>query len=285
VKNGSGAFMYIRETVNLMPSRDQASTLYREGNLGGAIEAQLAWVRGNPTDIGARLFLFELLAFDGQWERAERQAQALLTNDAESDTAVGMYQKCILSERKRAASQNGEVPPRILGASSQSIELRLEALKEGVEVASRLILQAEELESNRQNPDWILNGRAVKSLRDGDDLLGPVLEVFAQGEYFWIDVNEIQLLETEPPKYPRDLIWLPARLETKSESGNVFLPMIYCNSSAVEDVALRLGRATDWVEKGESGIYRGIGLKDWILDDSDNVPLIDFRSLVQGSGS
>lgn len=268
-----------------MPSRDQATLLYREGNLAGAIEAQLAWVRSNPTDIGARLFLFELLAFDGQWEKAERQAQALLTNDAESDTAVGLYHKCLQSERKRISALNGEAAPRILGPVSESIDLRLKAVKENGEASRQSILQAEAIEAKRENPSLILNDSPFKSLRDGDDLLGPILEVFAQGEYYWIDINEIQLLQTEPPKYPRDLIWLPARLETQSESGNVFLPMIYCKSFTNEDVSLRLGRATDWQEISDLGIYRGIGLKDWILDGSQNLPLIEFRSLVQASES
>ena len=263
-----------------MQSRDLATSLYKEGDLSGAIEAQIAWVRNQPADMGARLFLFELLSFDGQWERAERQGQALLTNDLESDAAIGFYLKCLQSETKRSLAYRGGAPPRVLGPLSTSMQLRLEALgKRDAAEASQLIAQAETLEAAADKPARLLNSMPVKHLRDGDDLLGPILEVFAQGEYFWIDINHVHLLETSPPKYARDLLWLPARLETESESGNVFLPMIYHESSANPDVALRLGRATDWAEEPVSHLSRGIGLKEWYLDGRDALPLLDWRTL------
>ena len=261
-----------------MQSREIASSLYREGKLAEAIEAQIEWLRSNPSDIGARLFLFELLAFDGQWDRAQRQALALQTNDAESDAAVGLYQKCLLSEGKRSLVYQGLGQPRVLGPLTDSLKIRLEAFHADPEMQDRLIRQALESEFNRENLNMVLNGEHIKFLHDGDDVLGPILEVFAQGEYFWIDIQSVQLLETETPKYPRDLIWLPARLETATESGNVFLPMIYYGSSADEDVLLRLGRSTDWLEIGSS-FNRGIGLKEWYVDDVKGIPLIDFRSL------
>jgi type VI secretion system protein ImpE len=261
-----------------MQSREIASSLYREGKLAEAIEAQMEWLRSNPSDIGARLFLFELLAFDGQWDRAQRQALALQTNDAESDAAVGLYQKCLLSEGKRALVYQGLGQPRVLGPLTDSLKIRMEAFHADPEMQARLIRQALELEFNRENLNMVLNGEHIKSLCDGDEVLGPILEVFAQGEYFWIDIQSVQLLETQTPKYPRDLIWLPARLETATESGNVFLPMIYHGSSADEDVSLRLGRSTDWTEIG-SLFNRGIGLKEWYVDDVKAIPLIDFRSL------
>lgn len=261
-----------------MQSREIASSLYREGKLAEAIEAQMEWLRSNPSDIGARLFLFELLAFDGQWDRAQRQALALQTNDAESDAAVGLYQKCLLSEGKRALVYQGLEQPRVLDPLTDSLKIRMEAFLADPEMQAQLIRQALELEFNRENLNMVLNGEHIKSLYDGDDVLGPILEVFAQGEYFWIDIQSVQLLETETPKYPRDLIWLPARLETATESGNVFLPMIYYGSSADEDVSFRLGRSTDWLEIGSS-FNRGIGLKEWYVDDVKGIPLIDFRSL------
>ena len=54
--------------------------------------------------------------------------------------------------------------------------------------------------------------------------------------------------------------------------------MIYYGSSTDEDISFRLGRSTDWLEKG-SLLKRGIGLKEWYVDDTKGIPLIDFRSL------
>lgn len=264
-----------------MPARDQATSLYREGKLTQAITAQIDWVRNNPADVGARLFLFELLAFDGQWDRAQRQAQALLTNNAESDTAVGFYQKCVAAELKRTAALEGGPPPRVLGERTESVQLRIDALAKAGEAQAGLLRQAEALESAREPKTWGLNGQTVTSLRDGDDLLGPLLEVFAQGEYFWIDTFEVQLLEAQSPRFPRDLIWLPARLETATESGNVFLPMIYHGSAAHEDLSLRLGRATDWTPDDGMSPCRGLGLKEWFLNQQESLPLLEVRTLLQ----
>jgi len=264
-----------------MQTRDLATTLYREGKLPEAIAAQIEWVRNNPADVGARLFLFELLAFDGQWERALRQSQALLTNNAESDTAVGFYQKCVAAELKRKAAFQGGPPPRVLGEPTDAIRLRIDALAKTSERQSELVIQAEALESAPVPKTWLVNGRPVTSLRDGDDLLGPVLEVFAQGEYFWININEVYLLESDPPRFPRDLLWLPARLETATESGNVFLPLIYHGSAAHQDHTLRLGRATDWTPVEGRTPCRGLGLKEWFLNHQESLPLVEVRSLIQ----
>ena len=138
-----------------MHSREIASSLYRECKLTEAIEAQMEWLRSNPSDMGARLFLFELLAFDGQWERAQRQALALQTNDAESDAAVGLYQKCLLSEGKRDLAYQGLAQPRVLGPLTDSLKIRLEAFHAELEIQDRLIHQAIELEITRENPAMV----------------------------------------------------------------------------------------------------------------------------------
>ena len=68
------------------------------------------------------------------------------------------------------------------------------------------------------------NDQPFDSLRDCDDLFGGVLEVFAQGSYFWIPLELVEIVAISPPKFPRDLLWVPARVETHgSESGQVFL--------------------------------------------------------------
>ena len=51
-----------------MPS---ARELYAAGRLDAAIETLGAELRDNPTDAQRRVFLFELLAFAGQYDRAE----------------------------------------------------------------------------------------------------------------------------------------------------------------------------------------------------------------------
>ena len=52
-----------------------AYELYREGRLDDAIAAALQKVKAAPTDIDARLLLCDLLCFDTQLERADRQLE------------------------------------------------------------------------------------------------------------------------------------------------------------------------------------------------------------------
>jgi len=51
--------------------------LYRAGRLTDAIKALSAELRDNPTDVKRRTFLFELLCFGGEWERADKQLEVL----------------------------------------------------------------------------------------------------------------------------------------------------------------------------------------------------------------
>jgi type VI secretion system protein ImpE len=65
-----------------------AGELYKAGRLAEAIEAQIQEVKANPIDNGKRLFLFELLAFAGDLDRARRQIDAVSYDDADLDMAT-----------------------------------------------------------------------------------------------------------------------------------------------------------------------------------------------------
>ena len=58
-----------------------------------------------------------------------------------------------------------------------------------------------------------------ESFRDADDLFGGVLEVMAQGRYFWAGLEQVRLVAMNPPRFPRDLLYIPARLELEGEAG------------------------------------------------------------------
>ena len=65
---------------------------------------------------------------------------------------------------------------------------------------------------------------------------------------------------------------------TTGESGDVFLPALYPGSSGDADVAVKLGRATDWAEA--DGLARGHGLRTFFHGDAGETPLTDWRELV-----
>jgi len=51
--------------------------LYQAGRLNDAIKALSAELRDNPTDTKRRTFLFEMLCFAGEYDRADKQLEVL----------------------------------------------------------------------------------------------------------------------------------------------------------------------------------------------------------------
>ena len=62
-----------------------ARELYAAGRLDSAIETLGAELRSNPLDAQRRTFLFELLTFAGQYERAEKQLDVLARAGAKAE--------------------------------------------------------------------------------------------------------------------------------------------------------------------------------------------------------
>jgi len=260
-----------------------AGESFRAGRLREAIEAQGQEVKAHPGDPARRLFLFELLAFAGDLDRARKQADAIRHDDVALDAAVATYGALIEAERARRTLFLEGRPPAFLAEPPAHVRLRLAAvaaLRAGrpAEAAAALA------EANGAAPAvrGRLNGRPVDSLRDADDLFGTVLEVQAHGEYYWVPLEQVGSLAMNPPQYPRDLLWVRARLEAAGTAGEVFLPALYPGSHAGPDDALRLGRLTDWKgPEGGGGPALGVGARVFWADD-DEVGLLEWREFQAG---
>ncbi len=256
-----------------------AAELYKSGDLPAAIDAQIAVVKSQPADQKKRLFLFELFAFAGEIDRARKQIDVLNFSEMELQAAAVDYRKCLESETARRSLFSDGVSPKFLTEAPEHVRLRLQAVnclrEQHWAEASELLGQAAELMPELTGQ---FGGQPFAGFCDCDDLLGGVLEVFAQGNYFWVPLEMIDLISISPPKYPRDLLWVPARLETTAgESGQVFLPSLYPGSHAHTDPLVKLGRATDW-ESQPDGPVQGKGLKMYLLGD-DSHSILDWRQL------
>ena len=78
-----------------------AQELFRAGQLADALKALSAEVRDNPTDARRRTFLFELLCFAGEYERADKQLEVLGQAGPSSEIGVLLYRSALL---RRATS-------------------------------------------------------------------------------------------------------------------------------------------------------------------------------------
>lgn len=271
--------MAATETLQAAASA-QPGELFRQGQLSAAINAQLVRVKEHPADHGERLFLFELLVFGGEYERAGRQIAAINYGDPTLDSTVAIYRRLLDAEQIRAKVFRGEAQPRFLSETPAHATLRLQAVAalhaDQTTEAAKLLNQAVEQAPAVQGK---LNDRAFSLLVDCDDVFGTILEVIsATGAYFWVPLEQVQSLEIEAPRFPRDLIWLPAKLElTDGQQGDVFLNVLYPASAQSGEAEIQLGRRTDW-HTSDSGPTLGLGTRLFLVDD-DVVGLPEWRTL------
>src|SRR5205823_8013981 len=109
-------------------SNMSAAELYKAGRLQEAVAAQIQEVKANPADHAKRLFLFELLAFAGELDRARRQIEAIKYDDNDLERAVMAYRKLIDAEEARRRLFSDGLVPGFFGEPSEHLRLRLEAV-------------------------------------------------------------------------------------------------------------------------------------------------------------
>jgi type VI secretion system protein ImpE len=250
---------------------------FDSGNLSAAVEAAVAEVKQNPSDNARRTFLFELLSFAGDLDRAQRQLEAIGHLDAESEWAVQVYTNILHAERARRRFFSDGLKPEFLFDPPPYAQLHLDAanrLRDGRPDEAAELLQRSEAEQPGVRGE--VNGRPCDEIRDCDDLLAPFLEVIVLRDYVWLPLEQIRELETSPPERPRDLVWLPARfLLSDGSQQRGYLPLTYCGSHEHADDLVKLGRMTDWRE-GE-GPISGVGLHT-LLAGEDAVGLSELRT-------
>ena len=226
-----------------------ARELYQAGKLDEAVLALNAELRDNPADRKRRTFLFELLCFAGNFDRAVKQLEVLAQEGPEAMTGTLLYRAAIAAERTRHELFEKKDYPRTESAGE---------------------------------PKGVCNGAPFEAIADADPRIGARLEVFAAGQYLWIPLAHIASVEVQPPKRLRDLLWAPALVRTgpafkDKELGEVLLPVLCPFSFRHADDAVRLGRATVWEEQ-QDGNPVPVGQK-MLLVDGEELPILELRRL------
>ena len=227
-----------------------ARSLYQAGQLDEAIAALGSEVRDNPTDAQRRTFLFELLCFAGQYDRAEKQLGVLEQGGKDAQMGALVYHSALHAERLRQQMfEKGSFPvskpPRPVSGT--------------------------------------LNGNRFESLSDADARIGARLELFAAGQYTWIPFEQIASVRMQPPKRLRDLLWAPALVRTGEnfrgeELGEVLLPALAALTWRHPDGQVRLGRVTEWAAT-DDGAEVPVGQKMLVVD-GEEFPILEIRDLV-----
>lgn len=226
----------------------QARQLFQNGRLDEAIEALGAEVRDNPTDAQRRAFLFELLCFAGQFDRAEKQLSVLGRGNRDAEMGALLYHAALHAERLRNEMFEKQNFPQ----------------------------------STAKVVGGTLNGTPFSTITDADPRIGARLELFAAGQYVWLPFEHIAIVRMEAPKKLRDLLWAPAIVRpnesfTGLELGEVLLPVIAPETWREASPEVRLGRVTEWREI-EDGDQVPVGQKMLLVDDVE-FPILELREL------
>src|ERR1700738_2519852 len=112
-----------------------AKELFDAGNVRDAASTLAASLRERPTDVKSRTFLFELLCFSGQYDRAEKQLGILAQGSHETEMGATRYYSALHAEKSRHAMFQKEEFPTEPAAPS---------------------------------PSGVLNGKSFESIRDAD---------------------------------------------------------------------------------------------------------------------
>ena len=224
--------------------------LFQEGRLGEAIDALGAELRSDPTDAPRRTFLFELLCFAGEWDRAEKQLDVLGQSSEDAARGTLLYRSALHAERTRQQLfTTGNLPL---------------APTDPAPVAGTL------------------NGDPFGALTDADSRIGARLELFAAGQYTLLPWAHVASVTIEAPKKLRDLLWIPAVVRTGPafkgyELGEVLLPALAAASNQHANEAVRLGRLTVWEGSDHDGPVP-FGQKLLLVDDEE-FPILEVRAL------
>jgi type VI secretion system protein ImpE len=226
---------------------------FRAGRLDEAIEAAGTELRRQPLDARLRTFLFELLCFAGDFDRAEKQLDVLGGQSSTAD-AGAMFLNGLLQAHRERETTFAASPPA-----------------------------AEE-----EYPDPLMvNGTEAAGCRDEDARIGASLEIYQGMSYRRIPFREVEQVAIAAPASLRDLLWIPATVALRQSSGSadsdmpVHLPALAPGSYRHSDSAVRLGRLSI-VEEDERGALLPFGTK-LLICGSEEVSLLDVRSLVFSS--
>ncbi len=226
-----------------------AKDLFQAGRLDEAVQALGAELRNDPTDVQRRTFLFELLCFSGEYDRAEKQLDILA--DASSAAGMGtlLYRAALHAERTRRqmfetvnpspAERLTPPPGPLTGSPSNRFRTRIRA----------------SARAWRCTPPAPISG-------------------------FRSSISPPSRFSL--PSVSAICIWIPALIRPGPafkgrELGEVLLPVLTPLAWKHGDDAVRLGRETRWEETGD-GQEIPAGQKMFLVDEEE-YPILEVRKL------
>jgi len=267
-----------------------ARALLREGKPAEALKALQDRVRAAPASAVERIFLFQLLAVVGQWERALTQLNVAAEMEPKLLLAAQLCRPALACEALREEIFEGRRTPLVMGEPQPWVASMVEALQHDAKGkhAAAAELRSKAMEQAEAVPGFI-DAEKFEWIADADPRLGPLLEAIIDGKYYWVPFANIREVIFDAPTDLRDLVWVQAQfIWSNGGTGAGLIPTRYVGSSASEDGAVQLARKTDWAGagNGKGGGSPGSGLGQRLLaTDTGEFPILEVRRLSLGEGA
>lgn len=257
-----------------------AEQALKEGDAVRALKLLTEQVRSHPNDAKLRVFLFQLLAVLGQWDRALNQLNVAAELDAAMLPMAQTYREAIHCETLRLQVFAGQKVPMLFGEPEPWIALLIEALlREGrgeLQDAAKLRTQALD---EAPATAGTLNDQPFEWIADADSRLGPTLEAVINGRYYWLPWNRLSQVVVEAPVDLRDAIWMPANFQFSNGGESVgLIPTRYPDTEIATGDLCALSRRTEWRERPD-GSFVGLGQRILATNTAETA-LMDVRTVV-----
>ncbi|MDP3908213.1 type VI secretion system accessory protein TagJ [Novosphingobium sp.] len=254
--------------------------LLRHGDLDGARSALVEIVRSKPQDAQARMFLFQLLALLGEWDKARLQLTTLATLSPEAQMLSAAYGQAIEAERHRALAFSGDADIPVHGADEGwplQLAQALTCFARGDAVRGNELREAA-FDAARDTPGTA-NGIAFDWIANADSRFGPSLEAIIGGKWGIVPFSVIERIESAGVRDLRDLMWYPVQIAFRSgQSAAAMLPGRYPGTETAGTGPEKLARATNW-SAGAAG-DQGTGQQLLALSGGEDIGLLEIRTLV-----
>lgn len=253
--------------------------LLRTGDLDGARAALVELVRSKPQDPPTRMFLFQLFAVLGEWDKAKLQLETLAKLSEGAAMLAVAYGQAIDAERIRNRAFQGEIDVHVHVGAAGWVNLLAQSIgchcrgdhAHGNELRDAAFDQAGDTPGE-------IDGIAFDWIANADARFGPAFEAIIGGTWGIVPFDAVERIECAGVRDLRDIVWFPVQVAFKSgQSVAAMLPARYPGTEISGNAAERLARATSWSDSAAGGT--GIGQQIFSLSSGSDVDLLSLRLL------
>ncbi|MEJ2755501.1 MAG: type VI secretion system accessory protein TagJ [Gammaproteobacteria bacterium] len=286
------------------------------GDLEQAIRLAAQAVRTNPTCVAERALYATLWCVKGDLLRADQQLHVLLNQDPNLGVTIQPWRELLVAARHRNDVFMGTAAPALAHAATPAIETALQRLlllrekllpdkrdtkpciletdqytnitdEKTVSEPALIPIRVAKQDPSKPENEWVWRDIDWQDL---DDRFAGIIELLStNGQYYWVDMCQVERLSIIPPTTFLDQLWLPVELSVRNgPSGRLYLPLVYpgmpgLTVSEYESV-YTLGQRTDWLslndegremittetEEAEQAVWLSIGRgrRTWFIDES-----------------